>query len=156
MKLTEQKLNEILMVHNSLWNAVYDVDSSYHTLNYCGQTYTIQKPSPKQVNGWDVYPGYASVILPNSKGSKFMWITQNLHKSTYGTLAIKRAQEAGEDHRITWVVDTTNGGFEYRSNIATTTKEGILISGSIEIYDDLGKEIIWSTNQSYITRKAEF
>ncbi len=156
MKLTDDKASDILRVHHALWNAVYDTDSSYHSLQYCGQTYTIQKPPTKQVDGWDIFPGYASVLLPNSKGSKFMWITQNLHKSTYGTLAIKRAQEHGEDHRITWVVDTKNGGFEYRSNITTTSKEGILIYGAIEIYDDLGKEIVWSTNKAAVTREAEF
>jgi hypothetical protein len=72
-------------------------------------------------------------------------------------LAIQRQTNQGNDHRITWIVDTNNGQFNYRSNI-TTTKDpsGLLLFGAIEIYDSLGKEIIWSNNQMVVTRKAAF
>jgi len=69
MKLTQTQTSEILKVHNSLWNAVYDRDSTLHTLDYKGDEYTINIARHK---------GYATVMLPNSKGTKFMWITQNL------------------------------------------------------------------------------
>lgn len=85
-----------------------------------------------------------------------MWITQNLQKSTYGTLEINRARKLGEDHRITWIVDTRQGAFVYKCNITTTFKDGVMTYGIIEIYDDLGKEIVWSTNKAYITKEAEF
>lgn len=147
MKLTETQASEILKVHNSLWNAVYDHDSTLHTLDYKGDEYTINIAQHK---------GYATVMLPNSKGTKFMWITQNLNKSTYGTLAINRSREQNEDRRITWIVDTRNGSFNYRCNITTSAIDGEMNYGMIEIYDDLGKEVIWSTNKSFITREAEF
>jgi len=148
MSLTDEQAKEILYVHNALWNAVYDHDSDNHILRYRDTPYQINIPPHR---------GYASVLLPNSKGTKFLWITQNLHKSTYGTLAIQRQTNQGNDHRITWIVDTNNGQFNYRSNI-TTTKDpsGLLLFGAIEIYDSLGKEIIWSNNQMVVTRKAAF
>lgn len=147
MKLTDQQTEEILKVHYALWNAALDFDSTNHSLEYKEHTYPIHIANHR---------GYASVLLPNSKGTKFMWITQNLQKSTYGTLEINRARERGEDHRITWVVDTRQGAFVYRCNITTTFKDGEMIFGAIEIYDDLGKETIWSTNKSFITKEAEF
>lgn len=148
MSLTDEQATEILNVHNALWNAVYDHDSNNHVLRYKDELYQINIPPHR---------GYASVLLPNSKGTKFLWITQNLHKSTYGTLAIQRQTSQGNDHRISWIVDTNNGQFNYRSNI-TTTKDpsGLLLFGAIEIYDSLGKEIIWSNNQMVVTRKAAF
>jgi hypothetical protein len=147
MKITDEQANELFKVHDALWNAVYDRDSTIHNLAYKGNDYTIQIANHK---------GYASVMLPNSKGIKFMWITQNLNKSTYGTLAINKARNENQDHRITWIVDTRNGGFAYRSNITTTFKDGQMIYGTIEIYDDFGKKVVWSTNKSFITRQAEF
>lgn len=147
MKLTDEQASELLKVHHALWNAVYDRDSTIHNLDYKDNTYTIQIANHK---------GYASVMLPNSKGTKFMWITQNLNKSTYGTLSINKAREKDEDHRITWIVDTRNGGFDYRCNITTTATDGEMTYGTIEIYDDFGKEIVWSTNKAFITREAEF
>jgi hypothetical protein len=148
MKLSQETVNQILGVHNSLWDYVYGQDESEPTLNYKGNTYPVQIPHHR---------GYASVMLPNDKGSKFMWITQNLRKPTYGTMAIDRAKKLGEDHRMSWIVDTTNGGFTYRSYISTTKNlASELIAGHIEIYDSLGREIVWSHNQALVTRKAEF
>lgn len=147
MKLTDEQANELLKVHNALWNAVYDRDSTIHNLDYKDNNYPIQIANHK---------GYASVMLPNSKGIKFMWITQNLNKSTYGTLAINKARNEHQDHRITWIVDTRNGGFTYRCNITTTSQDDKMTYGTIEIYDDFGKEVVWSTNKAFITREAEF
>jgi len=148
MSLTNDQALEIIKVHDQLWNAVYDRGVKSYSLTYKDKDYTINIPP---------HFGYASVLLPNSEGNKFLWITQNLNKSTYGTLAIKSAQDSNNDHRITWIVDTTNGGFRYRSNITTTRdSQNTLIHGAIEIYDSLGKETIWSNNQAIITRKAAF
>lgn len=148
MSLTDIQASEILEIHDKLWDAVSNNQSQNHTLTYKDKSYQINIPG---------HCGYASVLLPNSKGTKFLWITQNIHKSTYGTLAINRQKELGNQHRITWIVDTNNGLFSYRSNITTTRNhEGILIHGAIEIYDSLGKETIWSNNQAIVTRKAAF
>jgi len=78
------------------------------------------------------------------------------NKSTYGTLSINKSREQNEDRRITWIVDTRNGSFNYRCNITTNAIDGEMDYGKIEIYDDLGKEVIWSTNKSFVTREAEF
>lgn len=138
----------ILAVHNSLWNALYDFDSDIHSLHYNDIQYNIYLPKHR---------GYASVNLPNPKGTQFLWITQNLNKSTYGTLQIQKARQRNEDQRITWIVDTSNGQFEYRTSIRTTSSDtGELIQGSIDMYDSLGTETVWSTNPLLITQKAKF
>jgi hypothetical protein len=138
----------ILAVHNSLWNALYDFDSDIHSLHYNDIQYNIYLPKHR---------GYASVNLPNPKGTQFLWITQNLNKSTYGTLQIQKARQRNEDQRITWIVDTSNGQFEYRTSIRTTASDtGELIQGSIDMYDSLGTETVWSTNPLLITQKAKF
>jgi hypothetical protein len=148
MELSQEQLKQILYKHNALWNALYDFDSDFHCLQHEGRTYDIYIPAQR---------GYASVILPNPKGTNFLWITQNLNKSTYGSQAIQRARDKNQDHRITWIVDTRNGQFNYRTNITTTVgSDGELIRGEIEIYDSLGQETIWSTNKSMITKKAKF
>lgn len=148
MQISEEQVKSILQIHNSLWNAVNDFDSDYHCLTYQDQTYDIYIPAER---------GYASVILPNPQGTKFLWITQNLNKSTYGSLQILKARQKDQDLRITWVVDTRNGQFNYRSNVSTHyDSDGTLLNGHIEYYDSLGTDIIWSTNKSILTRKAKF
>ncbi len=148
MKISQQTVDEILTVHDSLWEAVYSIDESTHSLTYKGETYPIQVPQHK---------GYASVMLPNSTGTRFMWITQNLRKSSYGTMAIERARKNGEDHRLSWILDTSNGGFINRTCILTTRNSNLdLIFGQIEIYDSLGTETVWSLNRALVTRSAEF
>jgi len=148
MKISQETVDEILAVHDSLWEAVYSTDESTPSITYKGNTYPIQVPRHK---------GYASVMLPNSTGTRFMWITQNLHKSSYGTLAIERARKHGEDQRLTWILDTSNGGFINRTCITTTRNSNLdLVAGQIEIYDSLGRETVWSHNQALVTRGAEF
>lgn len=148
MNISEEQVKTILNTHNALWNALYDFDADIHVLSYQNNTYDIYLPAQR---------GYASVILPNHKGTKFLWITQNLNKSTYGSLAIQRARQHNQDHRITWIVDTRNGQFNYRTNISTTADlVGELLHGQIELYDSLGQETVWSTNKSMLTRKAKF
>lgn len=148
MEITNETKNKILHVHNSLWNALYDLDSSYHSLDYEGLEFEIYFPAAR---------GYASVLLPNPQGTKFLWITQNLNKSTYGSYQIQQAKTKDLDLRITWIVDNRNGSFTYRTNIKTLTDvDGNLLDGHIEMYDSLGTEIVWSTNPSTQPRKAKF
>ena len=148
MNISPSQVDAILTDHNALWNALYDHDSDIHCLYIGDQKYDIYIPQDR---------GYASALLPNPRGIKFLWITQNLNKSTYGSLAIQRARQKNQDLRITWIVDTRNGQFNYRTNIHTLYDDsGTLLSGTIEAYDSLGQETIWSTNQSLITRKAAF
>jgi len=150
-QLETPMVESILAVHNSLYDALYDFNLDIHTLHYNDIKYDIYLPKHR---------GYASVNLPNSKGTQFLWITQNLNKSTYGTLQIQKARQRGEDQRITWIVDTSNGQFDYRTCIRTTVSQAVptgdLIQGSIEMYDSLGTETVWSTNPLLITQKAKF
>ena len=148
MNISEEQLEQVLHIHNSLWNALYDFDSDYFILSLNDKKYDIYIPPHR---------GYASVVLPNPKGTNFLWITQNLNKSTYGSQAIQRDRDKNLDTRITWVVDTRNGSFNYRTSIHTTVDStGDLIRGQIQMYDSLGEETLWSTNKSMITRKAKF
>jgi hypothetical protein len=137
-----------LAVHNSLWNALYDFDSDKHTLYYNDAQYNIYIGKNR---------GYASVNLPNLNGTQFLWITQNLNKSTYGTLQVQQARQRNEDHRITWIVDTSHGKFEYRTAIHTTSSDtGELMYGTIDMYDQYGLETVWSNDPNKITKKAKF
>ena len=146
--LDKETTESILAVHNSLWNALYDFDSDEHTLHYNDIKYNIYKAK---------HGGYTSVNLPNPKGTQFLWITQNLNKSTYGTQAIQRAATKHQDLRITWIVDTSNGQFTYRTSIHTTADaSGNMLEGRIDLYDSLGTETIWSLNPALITTKAKF
>lgn len=146
--LDKETTESILAVHNSLWNALYDFDSDEHTLHYNNIKYNIYKAK---------HGGYTSVNLPNPKGTQFLWITQNLNKSTYGTLQVNKARERNQDHRITWIVDTSNGQFVYRTSIHTTSDDsGQMLHGTIDLYDSLGMETVWSLNPALITTKAKF
>lgn len=148
MDITEAQVKQTLYVHDQLWNYLHGKTNGNNILEYDGSEYIIQQPSHK---------GYASVVLPNSRGKNFLWITQNLNKTTYGSMAIERYKSEGKDHRITWIVDTNNGDFKYRSNISTVLdSSGNLIDGTIEIYDSLGRAVVWSKNKMYTTRKAAF
>jgi len=148
MNISQETIDEILSVHESLWEAVYSTDNSRPSISYKGNTYHIQLPPHK---------AYASVLLPNGTGTNFLWVTQNMRKSSYGTMAIERALKRNEDHRISWILDTSNGGFTTRTCISTTRNSSLdLIDGQIEIYDSLGKETIWSHNKLLVTGKAQF
>lgn len=148
MHISEQIKDEILSVHNTLWNAVYDESNSILTVNYLSKDYPIRISKEHS---------FASALLPNSNGISFLWITQNLNKSSYATLNIQRDKSKGLDTRITWVVDTRNGQFNYKSNIRTTVdSNGLLTYSSIENYTDYGTTVLWSTVSHEITQKAKF
>lgn len=148
MDITQSQIESTLSVHNQLWNYFHGYTNGNNILTYNDAEYIIQQPSHK---------GFVSVTLPNSRGKNFLWITQNLNKTTYGSMAIAKYKSLGKDHRITWVVDTSNGDFKYRSNITTVLdSDGSLLDGTIEIYDSLGRAVVWSKNKMYTTRKAQF
>ena len=67
-----QEVQDILAIHEALWNRDKFV-------THRGEKVSTYTPS---------HEGFTSVILKNSKGKPFQWITQNLNKSTYGTARI--------------------------------------------------------------------
>jgi hypothetical protein len=147
MQITENQIEQILNTHNSLWNSLYDYDSPDHCLHYNDKKYQIFIPNHR---------GYASVVLPNTTGNAFLWITQNLNKSTYGSNEILSARDKDQDLRITWVVDTKEGQFDYRANIKTCTDfSGELIHGDIEYYTSFGTHVLWSSNPLFISQKSK-
>jgi len=147
MELTSNQIENILTTHNTLWDTLYDDTKQYSQLEYQGNIYDIFIQADR---------GYASTIIPNAKGIPFLWITQNLHKSTYGSYQIQEAKNKNQDLRITWIVDTRNNRFVYVSNIYTKYESSNLIYGKIEYYDSLGTGILWSSNPTEIPRKAKF
>ena len=151
--LTDHQASLILAVHDNLWNHLYAAKNQGF---YAGNAQIKYQEQDHNIN-IPQHLGYASVLLPNANGRKYLWITQNLNKSSYGSLAIARCASIGHDNRITWIVDTNDGGFIYRTNITTTRdSDGKLYHGSIEIYDSLGAENIWSHDKALTKRKAAF
>jgi hypothetical protein len=151
--LTDHQASLILAVHDNLWDHLYAAKNQGF---YAGNAQIKYKEHDYQIN-IPAHMGFASVLLPNANDRKYLWITQNLNKSSYGSLAIQRCASIGHDHRITWIVDTNDGGFVYRTNITTTyDSDGKIYFGSIEIYDSLGAENIWSHNKVLTKRKAAF
>lgn len=148
MELSYLQRDQILKTHEALWNALNATDSDGYHIDYQDETYSIRIPESR---------AYASAILPNSSGSPILWITQNLNKSTYGSIAIQKARSKGLDLRITWLVDTTHSQFRYKAQIRTCYNElGNFTDGHIEIYDSHGTEVLWSTDSYYTRRKAMF
>lgn len=148
MELTNEQRDQILATHNALWDALYNIDSDRYHIDYRDETYDIRIPESR---------AYASAILPNSSGSPILWITQNLEKSTYGSMAILKARSKGLDLRITWLVDTTHSQFKYKGQVKTCFNDiGDMTDGHIEVYDSHGTDVLWTTNSYYTKRKAMF
>jgi hypothetical protein len=97
-------ISELLSLHHSLW----DMDDE---VSYFGNEYEVYKPEHK---------GFSRVLVPGKSGKKILFITQNLHKSSYGTLEIQRAAKEGKTVRITWIIDPSEGTFTYIGCIKTT------------------------------------
>lgn len=144
MTIVEQDIpvnvKQILDVHHALWNATSDPDGE-HKLEYKDSYYNIYIPS---------HQGYASVVLPSGIGKNFLWITQNLNKSSYASIEIKKARSQGDDKRVTWIVDNSNDKFYYCALIKTCSyfdgKQDILI----EKYSENGTQLVYSTDPFYV------
>jgi hypothetical protein len=78
-------------LHDDLW-------TGQDSLNFNGQQYLIKSATT-----------YSSVRIPNKNNKKFLWITQNLAKSTSATYEITQAFKKGVLTRYTWIVDDTAG-----------------------------------------------
>lgn len=121
-------INQLLSLHHALW----DMDNK---VEYFGKMYDVYKPEHK---------GFSRVLVPGKSGKNIMYITQNLNKSTYGTQAIQRAAKKGETLRITWVVDPSNGTFNYIGLIQTSPDYTI-----IERYDSFGTHTVYHSDPKF-------
>lgn len=128
----------ILDVHHGLWNRD-------KTVTYRSQEYQVFIPS---------HEGYSSAILPNENGYNFLWITQNLNKTSGATLDIIRSRSQGDDTRVTWIVDNSNNKFSYVGLVRTTDYFDGKKSIIIERYDDQGTRVIYSTDPARVTKRS--
>jgi hypothetical protein len=125
----EPRIIEILTVHHMLWNKVKDV-------NYKGNVYHTSIPA---------HDGYCSVVLPGTDEKyNYLWITQNLNKSTGATLSVLRDREQGNDRRITWIIDNHGSKFLYVGCINTCTYFDGSCDIVIERYSGNSTEIVWT------------
>lgn len=126
-------INQILTVHHALW--VHLPTIKYGDIEYL--TYT---PS---------HQGYTSVVLPNDNAKNFLWITQNLNKSSYGTLEINKAKTLGHVTRITWIVDNNNNKFNYCGLVKTCSYFDSNQDILIEKYIGDTTKVIYSSDPNY-------
>lgn len=128
-KLT-QEVQDILAVHEALWNR--DVFVTYR-----GEKVSTFTPA---------HEGFTSVILKNANGRPYQWVTQNINKSSYGTMRIIRARAQGEDHRITWIIDNSQAQFTYVGRVESIKYPDGKISAVVERYVGDDTEIIYSSD----------
>lgn len=126
-------VNQILAVHHSLWNHT-------PTIKYGGISYPTYTPS---------HEGYTSVILPNDNAKNFLWITQNLNKSSYATSEITKAQTLGHVKRITWIVDNNDNKFNYCGMVKTCAYFDSTQDIFIEKYIGDTTKVIYSSDPTY-------
>lgn len=123
--LSTDAVHRLLTLHHSLWD-MEDV------VEYYGKTYDVFKPS---------HGGFSRIVVPGKSGKNIMYITHNLNKSTYGTQEIQRAAKQGKTTRITWIVDPSDGSFNYIGLIKTTDDYTV-----IEQYNSFGTTVLYHTN----------
>lgn len=121
-------ISELMALHHSLW----DMEDS---VQYFGIWYDVYKPEHK---------GFSRVVVPGKSGKNIMYITQNLNKSTYGTQEIQRAAKLGKTTRITWIIDPSDGKFNYIGLIKTTEDYSL-----IERYNSFGTQVLYHTDPKF-------
>ena len=125
-----QNIQSILDLHHGLWN-------KEKTVTYKNKKYTTFQPS---------HDGYVSVILPNENDYNFLWITQNLNKSSGASVEINRARSQGDDLRITWIIDNSRNRFTYVGLVRTCDYFDGKKSIIIERYDERGTHVLYSSD----------
>lgn len=131
--LRTTEIDQILSAHHQLWDGA-------PVITFKDQTQSSYTP---------LHGGYHSVQLANAKGVAYLWITQNLHKPSYGTTAIEHATSRGETLRITWIVDTASGRFRYLGRIETHTYPDRSEHIHIETYRNDDVQVIYTTHPAY-------
>lgn len=135
MTISDKALAELLQVHHGLWDMKSEIE-------FYGQSYPTYTASHK---------GYTSVVLPSKNGGNLLYITQNLNKSSYGSLQIQREAAKGRVVRITWVIDTSKGQYTYRGLIKTTPEVT-----TIESYTSFGTHLLYTSDPNHIPSKSQY
>ena len=128
-------ISRLLYLHHALW----DMDN---TIEYFGTVYPVYQSKDK---------GFSRVIVPGKSGKNILYITQNLNKSTYGTLEIQAAAKAGKTTRMTWIIDPSDGGFKLIGLIKTTDDYQV-----IERYTSFGTEVVYHSNPIHQPTKSRY
>ncbi len=137
----DPKIRGILAVHYSLWQG-------REFIEHQGQHLPVYKPA---------HEGYKSVVVPSENGYNFLWITQNMNKdNTYGSIAIRRARQLGDDKMITWIVDNNNSKFAYVGGIHTTHYFNGDQDVLIERYVEGQTEVVYTNMPFYFQAKSKY
>lgn len=132
---TSSYIDVLLSVHHDLWDRK-------PTISYIAGDYPVETSPTLSTS---------KAVVPGKSGKDIIFATQDLDKSTYGTMEILRAQRKGKCVRITWIVDPSEGFYRLVGLIKTSPDLTI-----IEKYTPLGDTItLHSTNTitNPITRK---
>lgn len=125
----------LLDLHHALWDMEPVVD-------YFDEEYETYTPEHK---------GFTRVLVPGKSGNKIMFVTQNLNKSSYGTMEIQEAAKRGKIVRITWIVDPSEGQFKYIGLIKTRPNYVL-----IEKYTSFGTQVLYSTDPYFKPVKSAY
>jgi hypothetical protein len=136
----DPKVRGILSVHYSLWQG-------REFIEHQGQHLPVHKPA---------HGGYSSIVVPSENGYNFLWITQNMNKETYGSMAIRRARQLGDDKMITWIVDNNASKFAYVGSIHTTHYFNGDQDVLIERYVEGQTEVVYTNMPFYFPAKSKY
>jgi hypothetical protein len=136
----DSKISEILQVHNALWNRELSIQ-------FNGNTYKPHVPE---------HGGFSSLILPNENQYNFLWLTQNLNKTSTTTSKILHSRSQGDDLRITWIVDNNGGKFTYVGCVTTIDYFDGNTSKIIERYTDEGTFVVYSSDPTKGLSRSRF
>lgn len=134
MSITTETINTLLDLHHDLWD-------SKDEIYYYGKTYEVFHAE---------HGGFSRVLVPGQSGKNIMFITQNLNKSSYGTLEIQEATRLGKKTRITWIVDPTED-FKYIGLIKTTDEYS-----AIEKYTSHGTALLYHSDPNFKPIKSAY
>lgn len=131
---TLSRIDVLLSLHHDLWDRCSKVN--YFTGDYPVET------SPTL--------SCSQVLVPGKSGKDILFITQDLDKSTYGTMDILRSERQGRCVRITWIFEPSAKSYRLIGLIKTSPELDL-----IEQYTPLGDTItVYSNNQTiYPTHK---
>lgn len=135
MSISTETINTLIYLHHDLWDRK---DEIY----YYGKSYPVVKPENK---------GFAMVKVPSKSGKNIIYITQNLDKSSYGTLEILNAAKRNKTIRITWIVQVINNQYKYIGLIKTTDEYT-----AIERYSDYGTELLYHSDPNFKPIKSAY
>jgi hypothetical protein len=101
------------------------------------------------------HAGYNSVIIPGKDNQNYLWITQNLNKSTLATLSINSAKDKGEQRKVTWIINNSDAQFAYVGCVTTHfyPKTGDLFIQVVK-FNSSFQEVIYSFDSTQFSTES--